>query len=41
MGVKYGLFIRCTMDKGSSAATFTFGNKESLSKKEDFIVEDV
>jgi len=26
MGVKYGLFVRNTMDKGSSSGTFTFGN---------------
>ena len=39
MGVKYGLFIKNTMDKGSSSATFTFGNAEGLSKKEDFTVE--
>jgi hypothetical protein len=39
--VKYGLFIRNTMDKGSSSATFTFGNSEGLSKKEDFTVEEV
>lgn len=38
MGVKYGLFIRNTIDKGSSAASYTFGNNESLSKKEDFII---
>jgi hypothetical protein len=41
MGVKYGLFIKSTMDKGSSSATFTFGNSEGLSKKEDFTVEEV
>lgn len=41
MGVKYGLFVRNTMDKGSSSATYTFGNTESLSKKEDFTVEEV
>ena len=33
MGLKYGLFIKNTMDKGSSAPTLTFGNTESLSKK--------
>ncbi len=33
MGVKYGIFVKNTMDKGSSAATLTFGNSESLSKK--------
>lgn len=33
MGVKYGLFLRSTLDKGSSAQSFTFGNTESLSKK--------
>jgi hypothetical protein len=26
MGVKYGLFLKNTIDKGSSAASFTFGN---------------
>jgi hypothetical protein len=33
MGVKYGLFLKNTMDKGSSSSTLTFGNDESLSKK--------
>jgi hypothetical protein len=26
MGLKYGLFLRNTLDKGSSAPTITFGN---------------
>lgn len=39
MGVKYGLFLRSTLDKGSSAQSYTFGNSESLSKKEDFTIE--
>lgn len=26
MGMKYGLFVKNTMDKGSSAPTVTFGN---------------
>ena len=26
MGTKYGLFLRNTFDKGSSASTYTFGN---------------
>lgn len=38
MGIKYGLFLRNTLDKGSSAQSFTFGNSESLSKKEDFTI---
>jgi hypothetical protein len=39
MGVKYGLFLKNTLDKGSSSQSYTFGNTESLSKKEDFIIE--
>jgi hypothetical protein len=41
MGFKYGLFVRNTLDKGSSARTDTFGNPDMLSKKEDFLVDDV
>lgn len=33
MGFKYGIFIKNTLDKGSSASTKTFGNAEMLSKK--------
>lgn len=33
MGVKYGIFINRNFQKGSSAPTNTFGNKEILSAK--------
>jgi hypothetical protein len=33
MGLKYALFLRNTLDKGSSASSFTFGNETKLSKK--------
>jgi hypothetical protein len=38
MGFKYGIFIKNDLDKGSSSSTFTFGNTEILSKKEDFFI---
>ena len=41
MGFKYGIFLKNDLDKGSTAPTSTFGNKEGLSKKEDFLVEEV
>jgi hypothetical protein len=33
MGFKYGIFIKNDFDKGSTAPTATFGNKDILSKK--------
>ena len=41
MGFKYGIFVKNDLDKGSTANTTTFGNKEILSKKEDFYVDEV
>ena len=41
MGISYAIFVKRTMDRGSSASTITFGNKEPLSKKEDFDVDNV
>ena len=41
MGVSYGIFMDRNLEKGSSAATNTFGNKERLSKKEDFQINEV
>ncbi len=41
MGLNYGIFVRNTLDKGSSSRTSTFGNPDMLSKKEDFLVDDV
>lgn len=40
MGIKYGIFVDRTFDKGSSASTFTFGNPDMLSKKEDFLIDE-
>jgi len=41
MGIKYGLFLRNTLDKGNSSSTLTFGNEEGLSAKEDFLIDEV
>lgn len=41
MGFKYGIFLRNDLDRGSSSSTITFGNPQGLSKKEDFLVEEV
>lgn len=41
MGFKYGIFLKNDLDKGSTAATKTFGNEGPLSRKEDFLVEEV
>lgn len=41
MGVNYGIFVDRNLEKGSSASTNTFGNKERLSKKEDFLVDEI
>ena len=41
MGASYAIYIKKTMDIGSSARTFTFGNKEPLSSKEDFEIDEV
>lgn len=41
MGVKYGLFINRNLEKGSSAATKTFGNTDKLSENEDFLIDEI
>jgi hypothetical protein len=41
MGFKYGIFIKSDLDKGSCSSTLTFGNNEMLSKKEDFLVDEI
>lgn len=41
MGVNYGVFVDRNLEKGSSASTVTFGNKEKLSRKEDFHIDEV
>lgn len=40
MGIKYGIFVDRTFDKGSSASTNTFGNTDKLSNKEDFLIDE-
>lgn len=41
MGVQYGIFINRNFEKGTSAPTFTFGNKEPLSVKENFLIDEI
>ena len=41
MGFKYGIFLKNDLDRGSTGTTATFGNKEILSKKEDFYISEV
>ena len=41
MGMKYGIFVQRNFEKGSSASTNTFGNTDMLSKKEDFLIDDI
>ena len=41
MGLKYGIYIDSNLEKGFSSPTDTFGNTESLSLHEDFLVENI
>ncbi len=41
MGFKYGIFLKNDLDRGSSSSTLTFGNKEMLSLKEDFYIDEL
>lgn len=41
MGFTFGILIKRDLDRGSSSSTYTFGNTDILSKKEDFAIEEI
>ena len=41
MGQGYGIFLNNKLEKGSSAATRTFGNAGSLSQAENFEIDNI
>lgn len=41
MGLGYGIYLNNKLEKGSSAATRTFGNTAPLSQSENFEVENI